>query len=285
MALSDIFGFLRGGSDDDTLVGAETALSRLYAEKAAAVSAMDALRAHRHELLLEDGSDKKIAAVDRDLAAHQLVLDRVDAVEGSVIDRLQGLRSDHRRGQWKKIYGRHAAAASDFITKYREAVRSLNALIAITDEARAAGFEHEAMAHFPFPPTTLDFALVANYESAVEDIADAVAGRRKPMPVQPVRKPYTPPPAPPPGQGQRRVSLADVEDRPPPKPRRALRADQAGPGQKLVSIARTGFEAPDGSQCRAGDVIALPAEQAEDVVRNGAGDFADPISNLNSAEG
>lgn len=283
--ISEIFGYVRGGGETDTLVGAETALARLAAERAGAIAAIDAAHTRRRDLLVEDGSDKQIAAIDREIGSHQLTLDRLDAIEGRLIEQLQALRSGHRREQWAKFYKRHAVAAAEFVEKYRAAVRALNALTATTDEARAAGFEHEAMAHFVPPPQMLDFALIANFESAVEDIADAVAGRRKPMPVQPERKPYSPPPAPAPSPFRRRVSLADVEDRPPAKPRRPLRADKAGPGQRLVSIARNGIEAPDGDRLVAGDVVALPEKQAEQLVRNGGGDFADGSLTFKTAEG
>ena len=61
----------------------------------------------------------------------------------------------------------------------------------------------------------------------------------------------------------------------PRKPPRALFNDAAGEGERRVTIFREGYEAPDGRQCRVGDVIALPLASAELVVKHGAGDFAE----------
>jgi hypothetical protein len=51
--------------------------------------------------------------------------------------------------------------------------------------------------------------------------------------------------------------------------------DPATTGQKRVAIIRSGYEDSRGRQCRSGDVIALDVETAREVVRNGAGVFAE----------
>jgi hypothetical protein len=61
---------------------------------------------------------------------------------------------------------------------------------------------------------------------------------------------------------------------PSPKPLRAPFRDQAGAGLRLISVLRDGYEAPDGRQCRQGDVIAVSPERADIIVKNGAADYA-----------
>jgi hypothetical protein len=62
-----------------------------------------------------------------------------------------------------------------------------------------------------------------------------------------------------------------------PAPRQPARApynDAAQPGQRRIVILHSGYESPDGRQCRAGDVVAVDAGLAQRVVANGAAHFA-----------
>jgi hypothetical protein len=59
---------------------------------------------------------------------------------------------------------------------------------------------------------------------------------------------------------------------PAPKPRRPLRKDTVAVGGRLVSVLRSGIDI-DGFQTMTGDQIALPAEQAELLVRAGSCDY------------
>jgi hypothetical protein len=88
----------------------------------------------------------------------------------------------------------------------------------------------------------------------------------KPVPVAPKQPVAAPKPAQPP------VALA-----PPVKPKpRPLRKDTVAVGGRLVSVLRSGIDI-DGFQARAGDQIALPAEQAEQLVRAGSCDYVNAV--------
>lgn len=79
---------------------------------------------------------------------------------------------------------------------------------------------------------------------------------------------------PPPGIHGHMVRLGDPPANPPAKPLRPLFDDVAGAGEQRVKILRTGYETPDGRQCRNGDVVALPASIAQKVIEHGAGEYA-----------
>jgi hypothetical protein len=266
--VATLFETLRGPDDRDTLTGCQTALSRLAAERKAAIASTEAAMARRRTLLVEDGTDKQIAAIDREIDANQLTLERLELIEDDFLARLQGLQSDYRKADWMKCYKRHAVAAADYIDKHRAARRAFDALTAITDEVRAAGYEHEAMAHFIAPPQMLAMELIANFEREVERVGDSVAGRTIPTRPQPVRKPYIAPSIASPTGGSRGVVSSDTA------PRRSPVVETAKDGEVLVRVIRSGIEAPSGLQCIAGDQIAMMPAIAEQAVRNGAAEFA-----------
>lgn len=271
---TDILKLIRGDrGGNDTVESIQLAIDRMVAERNAANNALIAGGGRRRELLVSDAPDKKIDDLDRELDGHRLTLERLELLEGDLLGRLQVCRSERKRAQWGVFFERHNAAAAEHVKTMRAAIAAYLALAAITDEARAAGFEHESVAAFTPPINILNVAAIANFEAEVERVADAFAGRTAPMPVQPVRKPFVPPEPPPPNAGTpRRVSLADREPIAERKPRER-RIDKAKPGERLVQIMRAGFEAPDGAQCGYDDVISLPVKQAEMVVKNGAGEF------------
>jgi hypothetical protein len=60
----------------------------------------------------------------------------------------------------------------------------------------------------------------------------------------------------------------------PRQPARALYNDAVVPGQRRITILRAGYEAPDGRQCRAGDIVGVDEELAQRAVANGAAHFA-----------
>lgn len=276
--ISEILGFVRGGGDADTMVGCETALARLQAERDSATAALEASGARRKTLLLEDASDKKIKALEDEIDGHHLTLERLELIEGDLISRMHVLRSGVRQEQLKKLLKRHFAATTAYIASHRAAARAVNGITAIVDEARAAGFEHEFSAYNPPIPRMLDLAQIAVYESEIERIADAVSGRERqiaPSAPAPRREPAVAKPA---TVGTpRRVydgERAPMAERKP----RALFADVAKPGEKLITISRTGYETPDGRSCVIGDVVALPKTIADAVVRNSAGEYAAEVS-------
>ena len=272
--ITEILGYVRGGGDTDTMTGCETALSRLQAERTAATAALETGGARRRALLIEDATDKQIAALEREIDAYRLTLERLELIEDGLISRMQVLRSGHRHEMWLKLYKRHAAAAAEYVAKHRSAARALSELRAISDESRAAGFEHETQAHFIPAPDVLSMALIANFESEVERIADAVSGRSRPAPVQPAPRARPVMPPKPATVGTPRRVFADERPALAPTKKREKLVEVPGHGEVAVDVMRDGYESPSGKQCVRGDRVALPADMARIAVANGSVDYA-----------
>ncbi|WP_371423287.1 hypothetical protein [Tardiphaga sp.] len=259
------------------MIGVTTALSKLQEEREASSAALASFGQRRKALLLDDASDKEIAKLEAEMDSHHLRLERLELLEDDLLDRARKLRSVDRDKQLKVYLDKYFGAAAAYIVAHRAAARAVNGVTAIVDEARAAGFEHEFMAHVAPPPTMLDLSQIAVFESEIERISESAAGRERkiapsapPSRRQPAAKPAT-------AGTPRRVfdgERAPAADRNP----RALFADVAKPGEKLVTISRNGYEHPDGRSCKTGDVVALPKAIADAVVRNSAGDYPDGVS-------
>jgi hypothetical protein len=273
--INEILNYVRGTGETDTAEGVETALQRVATERSAANNALTSGAGRRRELLLQDGSDKAIAGLDRELDGHRLVLERLELIEGELFDRLQALRSVERQAAWRKFAKKYEIAAVNHANAIRTAVKSLTDVCAAIDAAREAGFDAEVTAAFspPLQHLLMTPETIVAFEDGIERLRDAVSGRLpKAAPdtsrPRPTVKPQTP------RSFQRAVRLGENPAPPPMKPRELFR-DQAKPGEVLVSVMKAGYEAPDGRQCTVGDQISVPVKIAEQAVRNSAVVYAD----------
>lgn len=276
--ISDFLAGVRGEGDGNpvTVAACEAELRRITDERSATNAAIASRAGRRHALLLDDASDKAIQALDREIDAHHLTLERLEAFEGIVFSRLQECRTEERNKTWKDSCERYEQRARGLAIAMRAAVEAQLDVAEIIDAARSGGFEHEATATFPTPPLHLNLEALRIFESAVDRMADTLAGRLKPPPeIQRAMPRPAPAQAPNPAAG--RVSLADREERP-ARPARVPRVDVAQQGERLVRVLRNGLEAPDGGQCIISDVIAMEPEQAAAVVKNGAGEFCEGVA-------
>lgn len=290
--IADILKAVRGSGETDTLEGCDSALRRVADERAVAVAAIANHSSRRRALLLEDASDKQIALLDREIDGHRLTLERLELVEGDLFSRMNVLRNERRNAQVKALLGRYVSAAQEFVTAMRSAVRAFNKVRDIRQEAIEAGFGTEFNV-FPSLINVIEPAAVSNYEAEIERVAEALAGRTPPMPVQPVRLPAvdrTPPAEPASMRAVRRGEVipgggAVLNPEPKTAAARAARIDTSGPDQVLLHVLRSGYEDPDGFQCQGGDVIALPAETARMASLNGVGEIvAMPPADRGSAK-
>jgi hypothetical protein len=279
--IADIMKTLRGDREADapeTVEGVEAALAKIAAERADAKATIASASDKRRQMLRADASDADVAAFDQSIDAQRLKLERLEIIEDDLLARLDAARSDRRRAAWQKHFIAYREAYPRYVEDARRAVQSLAALRVIVDQARASGFEHEAMAQMHPAPTFLlgppeATAIIAAAEAEFARICEAADGRPKDAPKRlatpetaQLRSPRTQPPA----------AAPESTRKPPaaPRPRRSPRRETAGEGEVAVLIVRDGYEAPGGLQCLSGDIIALPADVAEAAVSRGAADFA-----------
>jgi hypothetical protein len=267
--ISEIMGSLRAprrgnAGTGDRIAAVEAALGRLNHEREAASAKLNRNADRRTELLTIDDSDAEIAAVEADTDRRHRDLERLEAVEASLLAELAELRTGARAAEWRRLEAALLMAADAYLVAGRHACTALARYTGTVDEARAAGFEANAHPYIG-PPTLIDGALFDAWESRRENLRSGKA----PIPrlatpatamLPPVRPPAPFPPTPQPAA-------------PKPKPKRALRRDRsAAPDQRLVSILRDGMEI-DGFQATVGDVIAVPAAAAQELLRAGSVDL------------
>jgi len=246
------------GHDAAAVRAAEAALARLADERTAAVAALASASARRRELLLADGTDESISALEADNDRHHRVLERLELIEGELLAALQQARVGARRAAWQAIHNEWNASVPEFCAAMREATRQFNRLLALRTRANNEGFASEAAATLEPPPWVLtDPTLIDNFEVVAERRAEG-APALAPAPAPPV--------------AARRVLPAPA---PPPGPVRAKRTHPPAPveGGVEVVVLRAGFEAADGTSCDAGEKITLPAEIARRAAEKGAVDY------------
>ena len=108
------------------------------------------------------------------------------------------------------------------------------------------------------------------FEFEIERQRDA--GRPKPAPAP---KPLAPPPAKqapaaPKAKAPALKAAAPVTPRPAPEPRKPVADEQ---GRRRVVFLKAGYSLPDGLRPKVGDVVALSADVALDVVRATVAEF------------
>lgn len=274
--ISDIIKIARGSASSaapETVESIEAALAKIAAERADAKLQLQGGHDKRKAMLRADASDAEVAAFDAELDGQRLKLERLEIVEDDLLGRLEAARSDRRRALWKASFQQFEVAFPQYIGDLRKALESFQAVIAIREEARQLGFEHEVIAQMPLdPPLFVDAAAIATAESQFERIREAAAGRPKDEP----RRLATPGTADLPQRQPVRRNDPKTPKQSAPRPRRAPIREIAKDGERLVSVVRPGYEAPSGLQCIVGDVIALPAADANTAASQGAVDLLMP---------
>lgn len=122
----------------------EQKLKALGFERGDAREKIAKLLARRQELLLVDGTDREIAKLDAELDSLRLAIERLDAIEPKLHERLVELRETERRERWKTIADRHHDALETHVRALRVAAASAEALAATRGEAIGGGFVREA---------------------------------------------------------------------------------------------------------------------------------------------
>lgn len=129
----------------------EAAIAALQAERGAAETAIYGMPAKREALLVEDGTDAAIQALERETDAQHLMIERLDRIEPGLFAKLQALRTEARRQEWLALRDRYVVAATEYHEALLPVLPRLEAMGAIAGEMERAGFYLEANTRPPVP--------------------------------------------------------------------------------------------------------------------------------------
>lgn len=250
-------------------------VERLESELAALTDEAGALAKKIESLTVREGEVEDAGEMIRALADSRAAQNKLRRLDGEIADcreKLATARDAMRAKLRAELLANFTAAAGDFITKARAAQEATSRAIAAREAFQDAGFDTDYRTA-PFLPSVNGAALLApdlldNFEAALNPARAA--------PVAKLKAVAAPRPAPPPvlgrinGQGAVRL---DERSAPPP-PKRAVHADSAIDGEVLVIVLRDGVEHPTKGALIVGDVVSFPRDQATEMARNGAIDFA-----------
>jgi hypothetical protein len=220
-------------------------------------------------------------ALDEKIAEAEWTIERADAVLPHLEGRLKAARAEHQAAALARRQSILRKRFPQFRRALQEAVEQQTAVIKEREAAIAELGEHAVQLHLP----NLCYA-----GFLFQDLLDLWAAEQARIFADPLPKPVVvaPGPAPAPvlaadepkfGFGWSRLGPGEKPPTAPvpaPRPRRIPRRDAppADGSERQVVLLRTGLELPDGSQAVAGDVVTVPADRAELMVRSGAADFA-----------
>lgn len=242
------------------------ALAQLGRDRKATEADIDRLNRERKKLLLDDASDTALDKIERQLDRATVALEKLTVAEAPLRERLAVASAAERQRRWNALHEAHRAAAAEFLATARAAAAKHDALISVVEQARREGFEPEAQAHMP-PPPSLHGNLLAAHDLldlferslvprtiAVESLAPRPAVR------VPVPQPTL----------QHGVSLAPQEPQSWFAPRAADDDSPLEPGQARVVVLRSGYSADGVTLSHAGRKVRLPRETAMAAARAGA---------------
>ena len=265
--INDLLGAV-SGKKARTIADVEAALERLASQRATAKEAVAAAMRQRDELLLVDETDKKIADLDAVADRHRLTLERVDKAEPLLLSELEGLRTEAKAALWRDLRGRYDQAALDFAAALRVVVERQHGMLAVNEEARRAGFEHEVQATFVPPARAINVDALNIFEAAIERAREMA----RPAPQAPAPRPAAPPPKAAPRVVASPPKPVNASPRPaPPKPAFVATPDKEG--NLEVVFLKSGIELPDGSRPKVGNVVKLTEKAAYAAVRASVAEY------------
>lgn len=251
----------RNQDDSAAVAAAETALARLSSERDVAQAAIAAAADKRRALLLRDGTDDAISALEAETDAHHRTLERLDLLEPELLANLSAARGAQRQAILRHLAEEAPGAASRFAAALREAERRRLNVAELHAQADAAGVGHElrrVLEPAPWPFTNIDF--LETYEVTTERRAAEFL------------RPPTAPPAPATVTARPPVAKAvpptppsPVSQKPPAPP-----PPPEGGGWREVMILRGGYPDTAGHGRTAGERIWLPPDVAQRAAQNGA---------------
>jgi hypothetical protein len=274
---------------EDRIAAVERALARLRDEREVVNAQIEGAPARRRELLLVDAADDGLLALDREIDSLHLQIERLDALEPELLDRLAEFHDAVRQGRWSSLVYRHDNAVREHLRRLAAAADSLREVRAILTEAQAS-FPVERGARMI---GTIGLDYVADdalmHQERELDRLSSFDTKARPLPkLGAPRPPVT-------GleikaaqtlphglgrQGVARAGGAPPKAAPAPVPRqlapivpRVKRNDPpADEGERRIRVLRE-TSGPNCEPLGNGDELSLPAADADAIVRRGAADY------------
>jgi len=287
----------------DKVKRAEAALAKLNAEGAALADEIMSLQAREDDT--EDPTE--MASVMAETRAARNRLRKLDAKIADARQRLAIVTAERREALRVDLVAAFLPAALDFLARAQAAREAFSRLVASREAVLSAGFESDYRS-LPIPPAIgnaplLAVDLLSQFEDGLRPIQRPHADRRRSLRI--LNGNYDHPTlgtfqqgdavAMTPEQGGRYVasgraawvqeeqdsgssavssSAVDLPHAPmPPRAKRPPLREIAGEGERLFHLIRGTLDHPRKGQMQAGDVVALTFEEAEPLLRNGAGDW------------
>lgn len=145
----------------DDPVAIETAMDDANEAMAAIRTELAALDGHRRELLLEDGTDAAIAAIDQKRAQALIQIDRLAALQPRLAARLREARAGVEKAAAASLRGRYALALDHFAGALTAAIDAREKLVALRQEACESGFGNR-LDSLPLPSISLGLTYASN---------------------------------------------------------------------------------------------------------------------------
>lgn len=269
-----------------TVDDCKAALARVKSETADANAFLLRAAEQRNGLLLDDEAEEALIKLDIERDRTGLAIERLERLEAEIVARAEALRLAERN-----------AAKTEYAAKYREAGKALSkalsaaraahiAVVDIVDDARAHGFEHDWQDFLMPVPAIANLAdadpgfndwLVANGAPKVSVRGGGRAVGASQLPAPSV-VPFPPRDAMRGGLVSRYGIVESPANEGPREQAPAVAGrtqifEVAQPGEVLLSVLRAGYESPSGKQCGVGDIVAVPAGIAAQIVGRGAANW------------
>lgn len=260
-----------------------TKLTRGRAERIAAIEAeLDGLTAKAAVLVKEiddlaraEDEIEDAAAMAKSMAAHRAAQNRLRKLDTEIEAKREELamaRDAARAKRRDELIAAFRAAAPKYIEMANKTHVAFKALLAAREALENEGFRSEYL-QTPVPPALGGFPAIA--PDILDNFAAELAPQVRPS-TRPPERQLPPAPARQGGHGPVYANwgheIAPANKRPAPA-RRPLLVEKAEPGQVLFGFARDGVELPNKGQMYAGDIVAMTVEQADALLRSGAGDL------------
>jgi hypothetical protein len=301
------------GQKPRTIGEVEGALARLRADREGLRAELAEAQVKRDEMLLEDGTDEQIAALDLKADRARLKLERIARAEPLLVDELTARRGEAKAALWRELNGRYLDLAAAYVAALRGALEARGPMLAAWEDMAKAGFAAEAQTAIVKPPFVADAAMIARVEAEIETkrarlaspaapggSTRAASPHSAPAPIdpQPGLAPAADAPQGKPGRKSAEPQptavkpptvAAEIKHEPPPAPkpprpttRKFVPVPDADGNLRLI-VLKPGISIGD-ARPKVGEEITLPAPDAIKLVERTVAEFADYFSKAPQAE-
>jgi hypothetical protein len=252
----------------DPVTELERAQIELKSAHDAVTAELEGMSASRQKAL-EDGDDSVLAALRQRRPLLEDERDRTAIAMEQVRQKLVDARATAKQARLAEHRSAHDLARSDFMRAAYIALAAFDAIVAVRSTAIREGFAG-AMQAMEMPPNVQGHALLSReLLDAFTKSALLVASRRAKASV---RKTTSPEPRMTDSQGPVRLGDMPVQRR----TRRALLRETPNEGDVTLTVLKPGIELPGRGVLTIGDEVALPPDDAANLLRSGAVEIVTP---------